>query len=441
MAISHPALAPLATAWRTVIRPRIKQAIEAGTQGYRPEIVRRLKIMNVVAYLVVFFTSVYVIHHFFVDYQLWKPVIFINLFLIAAAASVPFLHRYSEIAGGLMIAGAELICMFWIVAYLGRSSGVHLQYIALAAAPFVILGLERLWLVLLVVVTAFALHLASWFMFPGDVDLVAVSSDNLDSIYVSAAVTTFVVVAGVVYYAFKLADDAQRETDALLRNILPVSVVDRLRRAPGEAISDSVESASVLFSDLKGFVPTSKGLGPQRTVALLNDLMKGFDAHAAAHGCEKIKTIGDAYMVAAGVPEQVDDHEARLARLALAMMAEADRVAADHGVALVMRIGIASGPLMAGVIGAKRLTYDVWGDTVNLAARLESTAPPGEVQVSATVQAALAQDGFAMQHRGKTEIKGMGPLDTWILRGEPSDAAAGAMQIADGRPAKAEAHG
>ena len=207
---------------------------------------------------------------------------------------------------------------------------------------------------------------------------------------------------------------AKAETDELLRNILPETVVDRLKEDPGETISDSVESASVLFSDLKGFVPTSKALGPERTVALLNDLMKAFDEAAARNGVEKIKTIGDAYMAASGVPEPVNDHCCRLAHMAHDMMQASQEVGRKHDTDLIMRIGIATGPLMAGVIGAKRLTYDVWGDTVNLAARLESSSLPGRIQISREVMEAI--DGsFELEARGPVEIKGMGPLDTWLL--------------------------
>ena len=387
-----------------------------GTHDYPEEIRRRLKIMNVVSYLIVFFTVLYLFEHLNTDYNIWKVVIWVNIGLIFVAGSVPFLHRYGEIVGGMTIAIAELIAQFVLMAYLGRTSGMHIQYIALAAAPFVILGLERIKLVVLLVISALILHITTWFMFPGDVDLVATSADKLNELYINAAITTFAIISATVYYAFSLAERAKAETEQLLRNILPHSVVNRLKENPGEAISDSVESATVLFSDLKGFVPTSKALGPAKTVALLNDLMKAFDEAAARNGVEKIKTIGDAYMAASGVPEPVADHCQRMARMAHDMMIAAEKIAARHDIDLVMRIGIATGPLMAGVIGAKRLTYDVWGDTVNLAARLESTSLPGRIQISRDVKDAL--DGhFAFEARGAVTIKGMGELETFLLGG------------------------
>src|SRR4029079_11005070 len=150
-----------------------------------------------------------------------------------------------------------------------------------------------------------------------------------------------------------------------LPNILPESIVDRLKAAPDVAIADACDDASVLFADLKGFVTLAKSLGPNRTVALLNELTHRFDRLAAQHGVEKVKTIGDAYMAVAGVPQPAADHAVRMARMSRAMLQVANEVGRAWNVALAMRVGIASGPVMAGVIGAARLSYDVWGDTVN----------------------------------------------------------------------------
>ena len=234
--------------------------------------------------------------------------------------------------------------------------------------------------------------------------------------YLTAAVTTFGLIAATVYYAFHLAERAEAETDTLLRNILPEPIVERLKAAPGTTIADSFEDASVLFADLKGFVSFAKVLGPARTVEFLNRLMTELDTLAVRHGVEKIKTIGDAYMVAAGVPQAVPDHAERLAGMALDMLATIERAAAEARQPLAARIGIASGPMMGGVIGAKRLTYDVWGDTVNLAARLESSGEPGRVHVSARTKA-LLEEAYHLESRGQIEIRGLGAEQTWYLVG------------------------
>jgi adenylate cyclase len=162
-------------------------------------------------------------------------------------------------------------------------------------------------------------------------------------------------------------------------------------------------------------MPLSKKLGASHTVTLLNDMMRRFDALAAKHGVEKIKTIGDAYMAVAGVPEPVPDHADRLARMGLDMFAAKDEVAAHYGVTVRMRIGIASGPVMAGIIGTHKFSYDVWGDAVNLAARLESSGEAERIQVSAEARAAILGSWCDFESRGEIEIKGLGPLETWFL--------------------------
>jgi len=247
-------------------------------------------------------------------------------------------------------------------------------------------------------------------------------------------VTTFSVISIVVYYAFRLVEQAQAETDALLHNILPSSIADRLKEAPEATIANEFAEASVLFADVEGFVSLAKRLGPARTVELLNDIVRAFDELADRWGVEKIKTIGDAYMAAAGLPVPVPDHAERIAGMALAMLETGRRVAEERNVALAMRIGIASGPVLAGVIGAKRLIYDVWGDTVNLASRLEGQSQVNRILVSQLTQERLA-GRYAMEPRGAVDIKGYGAVQAWFLVdrlggnvAEPVDAKSAAAQ-------------
>jgi adenylate cyclase len=388
--------------------------IEHGTARYDRETQRRLKILNVVAYLIALITLIYAIQQMFVDFRLLLPVIVLNLVIVAIALLVPVAHRINDIAGALLIAVTEYIALFLFTLYLGHTSGVHIQYFATPAAFFVIFGLHRLRLILAFTAVGLALHIAAWMLFPRSSALIPVDDAMLNSIYVTASFTTITMIAAVVYYAFRLAEDARVQTETLLRNILPDSIVNRLTDKPDAVIADSFEEASVLFADLKGFVPLAKTLGPERTVGLLNEMMRSFDRLAVLHGVEKIKTIGDAYMVAAGVPEPVADHAPRLARMSLAMLQATAELAAAFGVPLNLRIGIASGPVMAGVIGAKRLTYDVWGDTVNLASRLEGQSTPGRVLVASATKARL--DGlFQLEPRGALDIRGFGEEEAWLL--------------------------
>jgi len=385
-----------------------------GTAPYPPPVQRRLRIMNVAAYLIALFTLIYTLEQIIIDYQTWKPVIFINVALIAIALAAPFLHRFNAIAGALTLGISENVGLFTLTWILGTDSGLHMQYFACIAGYFVVFGLERIKLIIALIFAGFVLHLAAWAWFTPERALLHVRPYDLAELYVTAVLTTSVMVAAVLYYAFRLAEQAQEETDTLLHNILPTPIVDRLKGAPGTIIADELADASVLFADLKGFVALAKRLGPARTVELLNVVVSAFDDLADQWRVEKIKTIGDAYMAASGIPESASDHAQRLGGMALAMQATLARISREQGVLLALRIGIATGPVLAGVIGAKRLTYDVWGDTVNLAARLEGQSQPGRVLVSRATKAHVEQR-FAVERCGALDLKGFGIEEAWYL--------------------------
>lgn len=212
-------------------------------------------------------------------------------------------------------------------------------------------------------------------------------------------------------------EQALAETQAVLAKILPDFVVERLKAAPEQPIIDTYDNASVLFADIAGFVGISKRLGGERTVRLLNQLIREFDALATRHGVEKIKTMGDGYMAVAGVPGPLADHCQRLARLALDMQDAAARASKRTGVKIKLRIGIAAGPVMAGVIGFSKFAYDVWGDTVNHASRLEKMAPSGQILLSEEAKKQLGTS-FLTRTRGSAQIRGLGKRQTWVLNGE-----------------------
>ncbi|MGB4865964.1 MAG: adenylate/guanylate cyclase domain-containing protein, partial [Hyphomicrobium sp.] len=316
----------------------------------------------------------------------------------------------------LILVTAEFVALLGFTAYFGRSGGAPMQYLVAAAAPFVIFGLDRLRLVIAVVVGALGLHLLAWFSFTRSDAMLTVDTEMLNSLYAQSAVTTFGLIAASVYYAFSLAERAKAETDAVLRNVLPDSIVERLKANPGQAISDGFASASILFADITGFVALARGLGPEKTVALLNKLVSTFDALAQRHGVEKIKTIGDAYMVASGIPITRPDHVHALANMALDMLEAAETVGASAGIPIQIRIGMASGPMMAGVIGTKKFSYDVWGDPVNLASRLESASTPGRILTCPECREKLGP-GYTFESRGVIVVKGVGQQEAFYLTG------------------------
>ncbi len=394
---------------------------EAGTDGYPPDVKRRLVVMNLIAYLIAATTLGFAIQHAQLDFAKYSHVIYINLALVLTAVAVPFSHRINDLAGGLVIVVSEYIALLVFTAYLGREAGVQLQYFIVAAAAFVVFGVERWRLIVPLVIIALALHLTAWHGFPGDQAIIDAEPEVLDNVYTQAAITTGALIAASVYYAFSLAERAKAETDTLLRNILPDRIVERLKKEPGKAIADNIEDASVLFADISGFVALARQLGAQKVVELLNRLVSEFDAIAERHGVEKIKTIGDAYMAASGVPEPPPgtskNHTAHLVRFGLEMLETVRQISAETGIDLRVRIGIASGPVMAGVIGQKKFSYDIWGDAVNLAARLENQSLPGRILVCPACRQKL-EGAFGFEARGVIEIKGVGPQETWFVTRE-----------------------
>jgi guanylate cyclase len=207
----------------------------------------------------------------------------------------------------------------------------------------------------------------------------------------------------------------QEKSELLLLNILPRPIAERLKADP-QTIADHFAAASILFADVVGFTPLAQRLPPAEMVGILDQLFSRFDALVERLGLEKIKTIGDCYMAAAGVPNPGPDHACKAALLALAMrdVVATSAVAGQPG--LELRIGINSGPVVAGVIGTKRFLYDLWGDAVNMASRMESHGTPGEIQITpATYE--LLKDEFVCRRRGSILVKGKGEMETWYLLG------------------------
>jgi class 3 adenylate cyclase len=225
----------------------------------------------------------------------------------------------------------------------------------------------------------------------------------------------FVNVYGTDITAERERERLARENERLLLNILPEPIANRLR--DGEPlIADRFDDVSLLFADIVEFTRLSSGLTPSELVAVLNDVFTVFDGLVDRYGLEKVKTIGDAYMVVGGMTDGRPDHAERIAMMALDLGASVDRIESAVRLGIAFRIGIHCGPVVAGVIGTRKFIYDVWGDTVNLASRMESQGVPGQVQVSFAVKERLA-DTFEFRPRGLVDVKGKGPLPTWFLVG------------------------
>jgi len=210
---------------------------------------------------------------------------------------------------------------------------------------------------------------------------------------------------------------AQARADELLANAIPISIAARLKRGE-QRIAEAYPETTVLFSDLVGFTPWAQRTDPAQVVGFLDSLFTRFDGLAAEAGLEKIKTIGDSYMAVAGAPEPMDDHAAAAVRLAQGMLAALADARADLDAPLELRIGLASGPVVGGVIGQRRILFDLWGGTVNTASRMESSGVPGRIQVAPSTRELLG-DTLRFEEREAVEVKGLGRMTRYLVVDAP----------------------
>jgi guanylate cyclase len=294
-----------------------------------------------------------------------------------------------------------------------KSSGLIFIWVAASAIMAIITGQSRLailWIILFLVTTGI-------FIFTEP--LIAVSNPMVPE-RLSNLLFAMNFGFGLTYmisnsfYFMYLLEMARKQADDLLLNILPGTIAKRLKE--GEAtIADSYESASIMFVDIVNFTPISTASTPKEIVILLSELFSHFDQLVEKHNAEKIETIGDSYMVAVGLPVLRKDHAHIIALLALDIQAYLEKGISINGQAINCRVGINSGPLMAGVIGRKRISYNVWGDTVNTASRMESHGIPGQIQISETTYE-LIKKSFKCEPRGVIDVKGKGSMKTYLLK-------------------------
>ena len=308
----------------------------------------------------------------------------------------------------------------WSLGGFAAGSAVALWAVVAPVGALMFVGLRQAWpwfagFLFLIVLSGFleVTHVLPQPSIPANIRLVFFLM-NLGAV----ALTVFVV---LLYFVgerekMKVALEAEHQrSESLLLNVLPAPVAERLKLSDG-VIADGFEGVTVLFADIVGFTPLSASLTPNEVVTLLNSLFTVFDRLVDDSGLEKIKTIGDAYMVAAGVPVPRDDHAVAVADLALAMKVELAKLREEINAPLDIRIGVDSGPAVAGVIGTRKFSYDLWGDTVNTASRMESHGVAGEIHVTARSWD-LLRHTHRLRDRGVIEVKGKGPMRTYFLVG------------------------
>ena len=303
----------------------------------------------------------------------------------------------------------------------GSSAGI--QFWLLAGGTLIVFyGTERLPIALAVTCLLVGTFLVIEFWVPGSTTWAPMTPRVADLIKSIAAAGEAFLVAGFVYLAMRMAEKAEAalefeyaRSEALLRSIMPDRIAARLKSEPQAIIADKYDQVTLLFADVVDFTPRASLLTPEELVALLNRIFSSFDALAEKHGLEKIKTIGDAYMVAAGLEGQ-PDQVAMAADMALDMLDTVRSLSNEIGEELAVRIGIHTGPAVAGVLGKRKLFYDVWGDTVNTAARMEAYGSPDRIQVTEAVYRQL-HEMYAFEQREIINIKGKGPMQVYFLLG------------------------
>jgi adenylate cyclase len=352
----------------------------------------------------------------------------INILGAAIYATIPYLHRFGELVAPLTFLGTAYASIFIVCWMVGTGSGLQLYFLVAACLVVLQLGSERVVLAATMAAVAAALVIALQFLVPRDTGLQPPWLLSLG--FVITTVSACVMAVATMWYALRELRRAQEaveleyeRSEALLANMLPASIAERLKDPARNIVADKYDDASVLFADIAGFTERASEIEPNKLIRFLDRLYSDFDALVDKHGLEKIKVSGDSYMVVSGVPQPRPDHVEALADLALDMAETVSGWKDSRGNPLPLRIGLASGPVVAGVVGSRRFFYDVWGDAVNVASRMESTDAVGHIQVPETVYQRLKTD-FVLEKRGVVEVKGKGVMPTWYLVGRKPDTGA-----------------
>jgi adenylate cyclase len=381
-------------------------------------IARRQRVLNIAASMAAVVTAVVGILQFVTGEHL-VAIGLINLGTAAIFGIIPLLHRFGDIIAALAFVAFAFLSLTIVGWQVGTDSGIQFYYLVSASLAVLVLGVEHVALASTVVAIGAGLTIASQFLVPGDTGIQPRWLVNAG--FVITTVSACVMIFATVWYAMREVSRAEAamefeylRSEALLANILPATIAARLKDPARGVIADRYDDASILFADIAGFTERASQVAPADLVRFLDRLYTTFDRLVDKHGLEKIKTTGDSYMVVSGVPEARPDHVEALANLALDMAKAVRDLRDPNGQLVPLRMGMAAGPVVAGVVGARRFFYDVWGDAVNVASRMETTDPEGRIQVPQDVYERL-RDGFILEERGDVEVKGKGLMHTWYL--------------------------
>jgi len=329
--------------------------------------------------------------------------------------------RFGTLPGWISFIGYSTTHTVWMAIWCGVSSGIHYFLFSISAVGVIaVFGLSQRW-ALAMALWPMGLFIAIEIGSASTGQYAPIRPDIAPWFAGIVAAASFCIIIGIGGLFAQVTAEAERlllaekdRSERLLLNILPAAIARRLTAGGEQVIADRVPEVSVMFADLVGFTPYARDREPAAVVQTLNELFSRFDARVDAAGLEKIKTVGDAYVVIAGTPTPQTDHLAALAGLALDLLDEVRAYRDADGHRFAVRIGLYVGPVVTGVIGTRKMAYDAWGDTVNVASRLESTGVPDRIHVSSDVAARLS-GWFTFEARGPMEIKGVGMMQTSFL--------------------------
>lgn len=398
---------------------RLKYGIFDHHRRHACSISRRRRVLNIATWTATFVSASFGAIELMTTHLL--PVAFINGAAALIFALIPLLHRFGELLAPLTLVGTAYVLMAVVGSWIGTHTGIAFFFLMSALVAVLVLGIEHLVLAWIVVAIGVVVVIAINVTEPVRTTEQPVWATNVG--FAISAVSASVMVVATVWYALSEIEGAKEaveleyaRSESLLANILPTTVAARLKNPSCTVIADKYDDASVLLADIAGYTERASQTTPADLVDFLNRVYTEFDSLLERHGLEKVKTTGDCYMVVSGVPQPRADHLQALARFALDLAEAADRLTDQSGQRVPIRIGIAVGPVVAGVVGTCRFFYDVWGDAVNVASRMESTGVQGRIQVPPDVYERLRGD-FVFEERGDVVVKGKGVLHTWFLVG------------------------
>jgi adenylate cyclase len=344
----------------------------------------------------------------------WKYAAAVSL----AYVFIPLLHRFGPAVAPLALVAIAYAWIFWLNLAVGTDGGTSFFYLAGAAIGILLVGSDQVLPSIVISTLAAGAIILLHIVAPRDTGF-----PSSFVVFAANVVVSSAALYGTVFYAVRQytraegrAEHEQQRSERLLMNMLPARVAERLKDGSDSEIADAYPEASILFADMAGFTALASHTAPQEIVQFLNGVYTNLDRLVECHGLEKIKTTGDSYMVVSGVPEARPDHAAALADLALDIRNALAGLADPKGRPVPVRIGIASGPVVAGVVGTRKFFYDVWGDAVNTASRMESTGKAGKIHIAPETRELLG-DSFEFEDRGIIDVRGKGSMRTSFLIG------------------------